>query len=325
VKLRSVQTLRAVAALAVVSVHAGLGELGTAGVDLFFVISGFIIGKVMVGRSAVEFARDRLWRIYPIYWVALLPWIYFHAIAFGLDPVRIFASVTLWPIIGEFYTPYLAVGWTLCFEMLFYGGATLAIVTGRGREIILCALALVTAGLLVTNPLLNFVGSPMILEFLFGLAIAKVRPRWQWGVPLAAVALLVWAASPAADLATPPVGPSQWTVLLRVMWWGLPAAALVYGALSLEKFARHRSLDFAVAVGDSSYSLYLVHVLAMVMSGMLGLAGIIAATLAGLALHRYVEKPLLALAPWNRRKSSEAARTQDASAHALPAPSILGP
>ena len=86
-KLRSLQVLRAVAAVAVVSVHAQLGERGTAGVDLFFVISGFIIGRVMIGRSAWEFARDRIWRIYPIYWVALLPWLYFNAIFFGLRPV----------------------------------------------------------------------------------------------------------------------------------------------------------------------------------------------------------------------------------------------
>ena len=301
VKLRSLQVLRAAAAVAVVTVHARLGEHGAAGVDLFFVISGFIIGKVMIGRPAWEFARDRLWRIYPIYWLALLPWVYFHAIYFGLEPARLFASFTLWPITSQFQGPYLAVGWTLCFEMLFYAGATLAIVTGRGRRIILCALALILASLFVTNPLLNFVGNPMILEFLFGLAISRVQPRWEWGVPLALVGMLAWAASPAADLYLPPVEGSQWAILSRVMWWGLPAAAIVYAALSLERLAAHRFLGFAVAIGDASYSLYLFHVLAMVLSATTGLAGVLVAIVAGLVVHRYVEKPLLRSAPWNRR------------------------
>src|SRR3569623_1364627 len=81
-KLRSIQVLRAVAACAVVVLHAvhdidapiDRTGFGAAGVDLFFVISGFIIANVAQGRGDGEILRDRLWRIYPLWWVALLPW-----------------------------------------------------------------------------------------------------------------------------------------------------------------------------------------------------------------------------------------------------------
>jgi peptidoglycan/LPS O-acetylase OafA/YrhL len=71
-KLRSVQALRAIAACAVVVLHAvpdarapvGGAGYGAAGVDLFFVISGFIMANVSKGRTGSEFVRDRLWRIY---------------------------------------------------------------------------------------------------------------------------------------------------------------------------------------------------------------------------------------------------------------------
>ena len=69
-KLRSVQVVRAVAACGVLLCHTAGWSLGAAGVDLFFVISGFIIGTVMPGRDARSFFADRLRRIYPIYFVA---------------------------------------------------------------------------------------------------------------------------------------------------------------------------------------------------------------------------------------------------------------
>ena len=68
-KLRSVQVLRGVAASAVVIGHTGFFAIGSAGVDLFFVISGFIIATVAPGRAPLAFLRDRLFRIYPVYFV----------------------------------------------------------------------------------------------------------------------------------------------------------------------------------------------------------------------------------------------------------------
>ena len=100
-KLRSIQVLRAVAACAVVVLHAypkvhapvGSAGYGAAGVDLFFVISGFIMASVAEGRSAAGFAADRLWRIYPLWWLAVLPWLFLVP----RGPTFIASSLTLWP------------------------------------------------------------------------------------------------------------------------------------------------------------------------------------------------------------------------------------
>ena len=83
-KFRSIQVLRAVAACAVVVLHAypsshtpnGNAGYGAFGVDLFFVISGFIMAQIAPERSPQRFLRDRLWRIYPLWWVAVLPWLF---------------------------------------------------------------------------------------------------------------------------------------------------------------------------------------------------------------------------------------------------------
>ena len=121
-KLRSIQVLRGVAACAVVLLHAHLsggtpiGEnwarLGAAGVDLFFVISGFIMATI-AKPSAGRFLFDRFWRIFPLWLVAVTPWL----IALRPGPSIIAASLTLWPVYHQFTMPALDVGWTLSFEL----------------------------------------------------------------------------------------------------------------------------------------------------------------------------------------------------------------
>src|SRR5438128_2745859 len=72
---------------------------GAAGVDLFFVISGFIMAQVSLGRTAGQFLGDRLWRIYPLWWVAVLPWLFL----LPRGPTFIASSLTLWPIYAGGY------------------------------------------------------------------------------------------------------------------------------------------------------------------------------------------------------------------------------
>ena len=121
-KLRSIQVLRAVAACAVVVVHSYLRSgqfeanairLGAAGVDLFFVISGFIMAHVAVGRTSGQFMRDRIWRIYPMWWLAVIPWLFI--LNFGVP--NLLASATLWPVYGATFSyPLPKLGWTLCSD-----------------------------------------------------------------------------------------------------------------------------------------------------------------------------------------------------------------
>jgi peptidoglycan/LPS O-acetylase OafA/YrhL len=150
-------------------------RLGAAGVDLFFVISGFIMATI-AKPSAGRFLFDRFWRIFPLWLVAVTPWL----IALRPGPSIIAASLTLWPVYHQFTMPALDVGWTLSFELLFYVAMALGMRTRAAVPLTLFGVAL-AAGALTHAPIFDYVGNPMIFEFLFGVGIAKLPRREHWG------------------------------------------------------------------------------------------------------------------------------------------------
>ena len=291
-KLRSIQVLRAIAACAVVVLHAypdahtpiGKAGYGAAGVDLFFVISGFIMANVSQGRNSGDFLGDRLWRIYPLWWIAVLPWLFMVP----RGGTFILSSLTLWPVYpGGYYVPVLKVGWTLSFELLFYLGMTLAIAT---RPIVpMATYALFLLGTLTTSsPVLHFVGSPMALEFLLGVLVAKLPKRASLGL-LIAVGLALFAfTDPGLGDVESSLAP-QWA-LRRALEWGFPAALIVWGALSLEELFRHRAFDVPVAIGDASYSVYLFHPIVAFGLSFAWPVRLVLAIGAGWAMHMLVER-----------------------------------
>lgn len=199
--IANIQILRGLAALLVVLCHAvysthvtqpgfSLGRsfdhFGTVGVDLFFIISGFIIAHTaFVGQrpKPLDFARRRFWRIVPLYYLLALPWLGFALYDGGLDGGRLIASILFWPATDQMNMPYLDVGWTLCFEMLFYAAATLCLCfPGWKIPAMLLATYLLCwmAGVITHAPAMLFLGNPIIVEFLLGVAIAHlVRQRAQ--------------------------------------------------------------------------------------------------------------------------------------------------
>lgn len=262
-KLRSVQVLRGVAACAVVVLHAysvshpvsdSPFRLGAAGVDLFFVISGFIIATIPK-KAVADFLFDRAWRIYPLWLVAVVPFIILEA----RDWPTFFASVTLWPAWDRYIIPVLGRGWTLSFEMLFYFAAALAI---RTRPIV--PLALFTLGLALgavsSSPLLNLVGNPIIFEFLLGVGIAKLPRAERLGFPLLAFGLALFALSPLA-IYQEVTAINADTSILRAVFWGVPAALVLYSCLCLERYFAASIFAIPLLLGDASYSIYLFHYL----------------------------------------------------------------
>lgn len=296
-KLRSIQVLRAIAACAVVLLHAypdpqapiGNAGYGAAGVDLFFVISGFIMANVSVGRTPGQFLTDRLWRIYPLWWVALLPWIFM----LPRGGTFVISSLTLWPIYpGGYYPPLLKVGWTLSFEMLFYLGMTLAL--AKRAALPLGAYALFLMGALLTaSPLLHFVGNPMAFEFLMGVIIAKLPRPTAAGllIPLG-LALFAFTSPHVGDVDS--VMPTE-LAFRRVVEWGLPAAMIVWGTLSLESYFNGRAFDVPVAMGDASYSVYLFHPLLAYGFSFAWPLRIAMAVGAGWMMHVLVERRIMAV------------------------------
>jgi exopolysaccharide production protein ExoZ len=266
--------------MGVVVCHSLKVPLGAAGVDLFFVISGFIIGKVMVGRAPGAFLFDRFWRIYPIYWLCSVPWFFIAWWSGQLEPVRTISSLSLWPIFGEFVQPYLRPGWTLSYEMLFYLAAAAALATGRGRWLIAAFAAFFIANLAAPSPLLGFLGYPPIFEFLAGLALGRARLDPRAGAATLVLGIAILLMSPASLFQG--IAVSDTTALLRVLWWGIPSIGIVYGALSLERFVTSKP---AILLGDASYSIYLTHL--TVIMFVPGWPAVPLCALVGIAAHRW--------------------------------------
>lgn len=263
-RVSSLQVLRFFAALGVVYDHAALNfrdqpaSLGAFGVDVFFVISGFVIAQA-ADRRPGSFLQDRLTRILPIYWLLSLPW---TVTGVAQDPGRLVTSLTLWPAFRLIHAPFLEVGWTLSFELLFYAAMWLVLRGARPVWLVL-AWALAWLAALATHwAVFRFLGSPIIIEFLAGVALARLPRPSRWSLVLIPVAL-------AALLATSPsLGASAHVFqplhgMDRVVRWGAPAVLLVWGALGLDiEGVLGRPLVF---LGDASYSLYLSHMMVMLL------------------------------------------------------------
>ena len=305
-RLVSVQILRAIAALSVVLCHAAGLPLGAAGVDLFFVISGFIITKVMTGREPGEFFRDRAFRIFPTYYIHLVPWFLIAAAAGLLTAERSAVSLTLWPAYGEIARPYLKLAWTLSFEMLFYAAMAVVLLTRRPIVPLLAYAAAMAAAFAIGGPLFSFVGNPLILEFLFGVAIAHL-PRRSPGLGLSFAAIGLIALLPSnADIlwdvgAVFDVNASPW----RVLCWGVPCALIFYGILQLEPYFQSAVSRIPAYVGDASYTLYLSHLLVLILlEGIPWPVAALAAVLIAVGLYELTEKRLQS---WYRRRKKRAA------------------
>jgi peptidoglycan/LPS O-acetylase OafA/YrhL len=326
--LFNIQALRAVAALMVVCVHLQvlammggapdrLTDAGNAGVDLFFVISGFIM-VFTTGRKpqgSVAFLGSRLRRIAPLYWTVTLAVFAVARLTPSLiqhtpsDFGRLIQSLLFIPALRPDGTvrPVVFVGWTLNFEMAFYVLFALGLLAPRRWIGVLAA-----AGMLVldvvwgwaarpASPALAFYTTPMVLEFgagmILGLVWPRLNPPERLAWPLAAVI--------AAGFLLMLCAPWLWPHADRVFAFGLPATAIVAAALALERQGRAARWRWLQALGAASYAIYLSHffvtqavILLARRAGVHGpweaMAAAVAAffgvALVGLALHRSLEQ-----------------------------------
>lgn len=331
--LLGLQAARGVAALLVVLYHAeralalpqyvghapwaGVTRFGHAGVDFFFVLSGFIIFHVHgsdLGRPAAlpRYAARRAVRIYPAYWAATAALLAVAAASHGLAALP--APGALLPILllapgGP--PPPLGVAWTLTHEAGFYLLFGLAI--WNRRLGLLAALACAVLGVVPLPPGLEPLRAwgAGAYDALFPLGIAAAwaaqhaRARRPRALALGGVALFLLAGALEDAGLLPPNG------LPGRLAYGLPAAAVILGLVQMERAGRLRVPPALAALGAASYSVYLVHspvlgyaARAMAAFGLLPLlpdAGAMAlasaaAVAAGLAFHRRVERPLAAAA-----------------------------
>ena len=321
--LLSIQYLRAVAAIGVLIFHAadrtgGQFGVGGSGVDVFFVISGLIMWVISARRppTPLEFLSRRAARIVPLYWLVTLGLCGVWLAAPGLfphlspTPGHVIQSLLFLPHVDPdgVIAPLVAPGWTLNYEAFFYVVFAAALLApGRLRPWLLTATlsGLVLAGLLLRphTAILATYTSPLLLEFLAGVWIGKA---WVAGrMPSAGVSALLLLAGVGALAAV-----AAWKLNVepvRLLVWGLPGMAIVTGALGLEAAGHAPFWRPVKFLGDASYSIYLIHALAISLAlklgQMLGLtngpllftAAIAVGLTAGSLCYLGVERPLLRL------------------------------
>jgi exopolysaccharide production protein ExoZ len=321
-----IQILRFIAAVSVIAFHA-LGvapdgykvaespisfmlSYGGRGVDLFFVISGFIIFYATHGASLTpgEFLRRRVERIVPLYFFLIFT---VTVLAMTLPgafdtpgwytPRHILKSLAF-VAFTDGDMPVVYVGWSLEYEMYFYLAAALLMAATRDpwRNIVVMFSALAIVGRIPgVEPALGnyaFFADPIILEFVLGVIVGHVfvNGRVDWPMPVAAACAI------AAVLVTDPTQ--------RVVISGIPAALLVMVAAFVSRKRILPSwLERVLArMGDASYSIYLAQVETVTLAGS-AVAGLVpsipplllltvttAIVVAfGLLLNIAVERPLL--------------------------------
>lgn len=335
--LFNVQVLRGIAAISVVWVHASMlvpaelvpvtiGQFGYGGVDLFFVISGFIMVCSTHGRKITpsEFMKKRIKRIVPLYYFVTIAVVvnsaalpeYFNSTR--PDVYNLINSLAFIPFEkseGRIY-PIYYLGWTLNYEMAFYllfAGSLWMSYVNRGAIV---ALVIIVAfglgfslrGLEPYGVVAFYYTRPIIVDFVFGILIGYfwvyTRRESRTFSLLLVVAGAIWFVFGGylISFGHGEVLPPTDTVLR----FGVPSALIVAGAVGLERSGWKIGARLMHQCGDASYSIYLFHyffvaaVIAVTSDLALGTsqrvllaaAAIIGAVALGMAAYRLVERPL---------------------------------
>lgn len=285
----SIQYLRGIAALMVVIFHASretrqmFGEemfaWGEFGVDIFFVISGFVmvfsISRSDSGISPVIFIVNRLLRIAPMYWMLTI--LMGAAVLVRPDLFRIAEFSTVHFLKSVFFLPHfhprienavmplLVPGWTLNYEMYFYLVLGCCIAVTKKRTTALTTISILTGFLIGTalesrGAFYVFLGNPIAFEFIFGMLLGEAYLRGYLLPHQVARPLAI--ASFAAIVLTSDLN-------FRIGTAGAAAALLVYSLLSVQTSIGGALRDVLRFIGDSSYSLYLTHIFTI---GLVGVA-----------------------------------------------------
>lgn len=288
-QIDGLQILRAIAVMLVAWLHADekmvrfaghhIPDLGVFGVDIFFVISGFILCSIVMrerqapGLSVMgRFLQRRLIRIYPVYWIFALVTLARLAHTHQLFEQNYFTAFFLllpgryptFPLLHEF-------SWTLIFEMFFY--ATLSVILIKtvrfaAPALITILLLLVTIGAFVDirRPIWIFACNPILLEFAFGAILALLHQRFgrrhRTGMAMMLFGSFLAIGIKAYNSPTVASGLHMIRVnsgvFERVFTFGLAAALIVGGMVFWSPALSSRVGRLFVVLGNASYSTYLI-------------------------------------------------------------------
>jgi peptidoglycan/LPS O-acetylase OafA/YrhL len=334
-----IQALRAIAASMVVLVHCvylwhtrilhqsdpWYWMSGAAGVDVFFVISGFVMAISLPSISRFEnrarvFLWRRITRIVPLYWMATTLKV---ILILAIPAAAMHPDVRWTNVIGSYFfipttnsdgliAPVIVQGWTLNYEMFFYVLFAVSLFF-RSSPLYLVIGMLSLLGALgffhpVGSPPILVLISPLLFEFLYGVLIAEFLmrgriPGIRSSTPLA-IAGWIAILSIFPHLLQQSGEIQKW----RFVLWGFPAAAIVLGTVGLESILAAKLPKWAFAAGNASYAVYLgqtfvLPVVCIIVSRMpigripalalIIVMGMSFSLLAGDLIHRWFELPVL--------------------------------
>jgi len=279
--LSNIQMLRAVAAVFVVFHHVlphymVMGgsldfitsslEWGFLGVDIFFVISGFIMAYTTFNKertfsSAKTFFKHRLFRIYLGYWVFF---IIMSVMLFITNPQKLFNL----DILGSFFLInsnmfelVLPISWSLSYELYFYFLFIFTFFFSVKQLnilmplVMLLILAISIYSYFKVNFIESFFYSPFLLEFFAGVLLYIYRDYMLklWMLPLVIIlAIVAYGYGIEYELKNG---------ILRIATFGMGALLVVMIALIIEQHKIYSAGKLLQSLGDSSYTLYLSHLI----------------------------------------------------------------
>ncbi len=323
-RLVSIQHLRGLAILGVVVFHAFQWEwlnfeTGSAGVDLFFIVSGFVMWVTTADRavSPGAFLQRRAARVIPLYWLASLTALAVVLIRPGAipnvipDPAHVLLSLAFIPHLdpkgGPF--PLLNPGWTLTYEAFFYLVFAAALTAPqRWRPLIVTGVmsAVFWFGYHIWTFAYYVGANAHLLQFAAGIWLAvawraKALPSHGAALMLVATGFLLLAVLQAQ---------AYRPGLLRPLELGGPALLIALGWLAAEADPKGGipAWPWLQRLGDASYAIYLCHTLsAPLVARLVGLdrhwlfipLDVFVGLGTGFACHSLVERPLTG---WVRRR-----------------------
>jgi exopolysaccharide production protein ExoZ len=280
-ELYGIQYLRGIAALSVLAFHltlryGGTLTIGSFRIDLFFVISGFIMWVITDDRDIAPsvFMLRRVVRLVPNYWVATVAtallilakpnFTYGHQ----LDLYRFVGSLFFIPTLaGDRILPVVLQAWTLLYEMMFYiliAASLLVEQRYRWRFIAatLCGLAALHV-LLPEAHIVSMTDPNILLEFLAGVLLGVLWKRYDipsaWALLFLVIGLIGFADSEYFHPNVPPM-----------LKFGIPSVLVVAGAVYYEKTKSVPNIRILRVLGEASYSIFLWHVwVSLILEGFL--------------------------------------------------------